>query len=110
MSQTVSLSALPKGTAVLRFVRSLAVCGGDISAAAEYAGQYRNTPEVELTLRAAVAAGSTTNSSAIAQYGIGAEVIELERGASILGRLSGQMTKAPFRVSIPIEQTGAVSA
>src|SRR5262249_2273375 len=103
MQQRESISALPKGTALSRFIRSLVVGKGTSSNALHFAeGQsWRDTPEVELTLRAIVEA--MDSASGLSRYGIATEYIALERGASIVGQLMPRMRRCPFTLAVPRE-------
>jgi HK97 family phage prohead protease len=57
-------SNLPPATAFIRYVQALAVSKGSTLQAVEYAKRWHDsTPEVELALKAAVAAGTTTDAT-----------------------------------------------
>lgn len=100
---------LPKGTAFVRYAMALASSKGNLMQAVETAKQWApSTPEVERVLRAAVAAGSTTDptwASPLVEYrNMTEEFIELLRPATILGRIAG-IRRVPFNIRIP-RQTG----
>jgi HK97 family phage major capsid protein/HK97 family phage prohead protease len=101
---------LPQGTAFTRFAQALARGKGDLNSAAVYAKQWSDTPDVEIVLKAAVAAGTTTDATwakPLVEYQfMASEFIELLRGASIVGRLAG-LHRVPFNVKIPRQTAGA---
>jgi HK97 family phage prohead protease len=106
-------SNLPKGTAFTRYAISLMRSQGNLMQAVEISKQWHDTtPEVETVLRAAVAAGTTTDSTwagPLVQYtNMASEFIELLRPQTILGRLNG-VRRVPFNVRIP-SQTGGSTA
>src|SRR6185436_17832230 len=87
----------------------LAVSKGDTFSAMERAKSYKDAPEVELMVKAAVAAGTTTDSTwagplAVAQPLVD-EFLELLRPRTLLGRIPG-MRQVPFNVSVPSQTTG----
>jgi HK97 family phage major capsid protein len=102
-----------KAQAFTRFVMAMAVGKGNLYQSLEIAKRWDNeTPEVGAVLRAAVAAGTTTDPTWAAplvnyQLMIG-EFIELLRPETILGRLTGYRS-IPFNVKIP-RQTGGATA
>ena len=108
-------SNLPKGTTFARCVMALANAGIGGSAgkreAAELAKQHwPDHPEVELILRAAVAAGNTTNSTWAAPLipaaqNMQGELLELLRPATLLGRIPG-LRRVPFNISVPAQTGG----
>lgn len=118
---------VPKGTAFTRYAMALMNSKGDIGRAAQLAKQEAawnaTTPEVatildaqyrgadlERIMRAAVAAGTTTDpawAGPLVQYNIMAsEFVELLRPATILGRIPG-LTRVPFNVKIPRQTAGS---
>lgn len=103
---------LPKGAAFTRYAMSLAAAKGNVMAAAEIAKSNwsRDTPEVETVLRAAVAAGTTTDTTwaaPLAQYTqMAGEFIELLRPETFLGRMTG-FRNVPFLVRMPRQTSGA---
>lgn len=115
-----------KGQGFVRMVLAVARTKGNIHAAAEFATRWRDqTPGVEIVLRAmaqtgelpgevlraAVAAGTTTNATwagpLVYAQNLSAEFIEVLRPATVVGRLP--LRPVPFNVSIP-RQTSAASA
>ena len=103
---------LPKGTAFTRYAMALASSKGNLMQAAEQAKQWEgSTPEVTRVLKAAVAAGSTTDATWAAPLvdytTMASEFIELLRPQTILGRMAG-VRSVPFLVRVP-RQTGGVS-
>jgi len=102
-------SKLPAGTAFTRYVQALAVSKGSTVHAAEMSKRWDDTtPEVGMVLRAAVAAGTTTDAtwaSALVPYQqMTNEFIELLRPATIIGRIPG-LRRVPFNIKMP-KQTG----
>lgn len=104
---------VPPATAFIRSVQAVTACKGNYMAAAEYAHRWQDsTPEVELYLKAAVAAGTTTDATwagPLAPYKpMQDEFIEYLRPATILGRIAN-LRRVPFLVSVP-SQTGGAAA
>lgn len=100
---------VPKGTAFTRYAIALARSQGNLMQAAEIAkGWHDSTPEVEIVLRAAVAAGTTTDpawAAPLVDYqNMAGEFIELLRPATIIGRIQG-FRRVPFNVSMPAQTT-----
>jgi HK97 family phage major capsid protein/HK97 family phage prohead protease len=101
---------LPKATHFTRFAMCLASSRGDYQRAMLRAESYRDTtPEVELMVKAAVAAGTTTDATwagplAIVQPLV-SEFLELLRPRTLLGRVPG-MRQVPFNVSVPSQTAG----
>ena len=107
------VSALPIGTAVSRFITAKAIGGGDYWTELQTAEQWRDCPQVKATLelhtKAAVPAGSTTDSTwagPLSAYGVAQEAITIMRGMSILGALESKMQSVPLHVKLARE-TGA---
>lgn len=103
-------SNLPPGTGFTRIAMALATKRGNWSEAAEYAKRWDDTtPEVALYLKAAVAAGNTTDTvwaGPLAQYqNIASEFLELLRPATILGKIPG-LRRVPFLASVPTQTAG----
>lgn len=104
------------GTAFTRYAMALAKSKGNLMQAAEIAKAQApwkdQTPEVELVLRAAVAAGTTTDSTwaaPLAEYqNMASEFIELLRPSTIVGRIQN-FRRVPFNIRMP-KQTAGVSA
>lgn len=105
---------LPKGTAFTRYAMALARSRGNVMAAAEIAKQAwgKTTPEVETVLRAAVAAGTTTDANwaaPLAPYqDMQSEFIELLRPMTVLGQITG-LRNIPFNVNMPRQTSGATA-
>jgi HK97 family phage major capsid protein len=103
---------LPKGTAFTRYAMALAAGKGNTMASAEIAKNLwsKTTPEVESVIRAAVAAGTTTDTTwaqPLAQYNdMASEFIELVRPETFMGRMSG-FRNVPFMVRMPRQTSGA---
>ncbi|VWD62949.1 phage-like protein [Burkholderia lata] len=110
-SPVIVKSNVTKGTAFTRYAIALARSKGNLMQAAEIAKQWKDsTPEVEIVLKAAVAAGTTTDpawAGPLVQYqDMAAEFIELLRPATIVGRIEG-LRRVPFNVRIPGQATGS---
>lgn len=106
--------SLPKGTGFTRYAMALAASKGNVMGAVEIAKQRwsKSTPEVEMVLRAAVAAGTTTDTNwakPLAPYqDMQTEFIELLRPMTMLGQLTGFRT-IPFNVRMPRQTSGATA-
>jgi len=100
---------VPIGMPFVRQAMALLVCHGNKHEAAEYAKRWDDsTPEVALSLKAAIAAGTTTDSTWAAplvnQVMIN-DFLELLRPATILGKIPG-LRNVPFNVKIPMQTAG----
>lgn len=100
---------LPKGIAFTRYATALALGKGNIMLAHTLAeNRYKDTPEVIQVLKAAVAAGTTSNSTwaaPLVQYqDMAREFIEYLRPMTILGRL--QLRNVPFNIRVPRQTSG----
>lgn len=100
-----------KGTAFTRFAIALMRAKGNTMQAAEIAKEWKDsTPEVELVLKAAVAAGTTTDPTwagpLVPYQNMASEFIELLRPATIVGRIQN-FRRVPFNVNIPGQTTGS---
>ena len=108
--QSITVAPAPaiKGAAFVRYVCAKALFGSNYSDAATYAARWNDsTPEVALVLKAAVAAGTATDStwaSPLVQPITGG-FLELLRAATIVDRIPG-LQKAPFNAKIA-QQTSA---
>lgn len=103
---------MPKGAAFTRYAMALARSKGNLMQAAEIAKGWRDTtPEVETVLKAAVSAGTTTDTAwakPLVEYqNMSSEFAELLRPATIIGRIQG-LRSVPFEIKIP-RQTGGSS-
>lgn len=110
--EQVKSPELPKGHAMARQVICL-INGREhnINPAELARKYYPDTPQVEMAIKATIAAGDTTTSgfaSQLVQTGINpsGEFIELLRPATLIGRIPG-LNNVPANVSIPIETGGA---
>lgn len=104
-------SNTPKGTAFSRWVMAIVNSRGDLDRAADAARKHwPDMPEIELTLRAAVEAGSSTGATWAAPLIPAAqrmqeEFIELLRPALIIGRIPG-LRRVPPNISVPAQTGG----
>jgi HK97 family phage major capsid protein/HK97 family phage prohead protease len=106
-------SNLPKGTAFTRYAMALARSKGNLMQAVEVSKAWADsTPEVETVLKAAVSAGTTTDSdwaAPLVEYqNMASEFAELLRPQTIVGRIQG-LRRVPFNIKVP-RQTGGSSA
>jgi len=105
-------STVPPATGFIRYVRAIAIARGNLMQAAEIAKQWRDsTPEVELAIKAAVAAGTTTDATWAGPLApltpLASEFMALLRPATVIGKI-GTLRQVPFNVSVP-QQTGGGS-
>ena len=102
-----------KGTAFTRYVIAQCRAKGNLMQAAEIAKQWTDTPEVEQVLKAAVAAGTTTDATWAAPLvpyaNMTNEFISLLRPATLLGRMTG-LRNVPFNIRIPGQTQGSTVA
>jgi len=101
---------VPMGTAFVRAACAQLVCKGNVRDAAAYAEERwkDSTPEVALYLKAAIAAGTTTDAtwaSPLVNQNISGEFIELLRPATILGKIPNLRT-VPFNTKVPSQTAG----
>ena len=103
---------LPKGTAFTRYAMALARSKGNLMQAAEVSKAWGDTPEVETVLRAAVAAGTTTDADwakPLVEYqNMASEFIDLLRPQTIIGRIPG-LRRVPFNIKIPRQTAGSAA-
>jgi HK97 family phage major capsid protein/HK97 family phage prohead protease len=102
-------SNLAPGTAFIRYCQALAVGHGSRADAIAHAKQWHDsTPEVELVLKAAVAAGTTTDATWAGPLApitpLASDFLPLLRAQTILGKVDS-FFRVPFNVSVP-SQTG----
>ena len=102
-------SNLAPATAFIRYVQALAASRGSTLQAVECAKRWHDsTPEVELVLKAAVAAGTTTDATWAGPLApitpLTTDFLALLRPATILGKVD-TFFKVPFNVSVA-SQTG----
>lgn len=113
-SRIEAVRNLPKGAAFTRYAMSLAAAKGNPMIAAEIAktNWSKDTPEVEMVLRAAVAAGTTTDTvwaKPLVYYAnMVSEFVELLRPETFLGRMTG-FRNVPFNVRMPRQTAGATA-
>jgi len=102
---------LAKGTLFTRYAMALAASKGNLHQAAEIAQNFwgNSTPEVARVLKAAVAAGTTTDANwakPLAEYQqMASEMIELLGPETIVGRMQG-LRRVPMNVRIPRQTAG----
>lgn len=100
---------LPKGTAFTRYAMAIAASRGQRFEAIEIAKQWKDTPEVEMTLKAAVAVGDSVTSGWASQLvyaqDMATEFIELLRPMTIVGRMPS-LRRVPFNVRMPRATSG----
>ena len=101
---------LPKGTAFTRYAIALAQGKGNLNIAENVARQWDDTPEVLTVMKAAVAAGTTTDATwakPLVEYqAMASEFIELLRPMTIIGRIPG-LRRVPFNIKVPRQTAGA---
>jgi len=104
-------SALPQGTGWTRFVMAIAATKGNLAMAEQYAlSRWQDsTPEVALVLKAAVAAGTTTDATWAGPLApirpLANEFLALLRPATLLGKIPN-LRAVPFNVSVPVQTGG----
>jgi HK97 family phage major capsid protein/HK97 family phage prohead protease len=100
---------VPLGMPFVRQAMALLVCHGNKYEAAEYAKRWDDsTPEVALSLKAAIAPGTTTDATwaqPLVQQSMINDFIELLRPATILGKIPG-LRNVPFNTKIPMQTAG----
>jgi HK97 family phage major capsid protein len=78
-----------------------------------HAKEWSDTPEVELELKAAVAGGTTTDTTwagpLVVATNIASEFAEFLRPLTIIGRIPG-LTRVPFNISVPRATSGTTSS
>ncbi|WP_313818686.1 phage major capsid protein [Cupriavidus sp.] len=110
--QERGIGNLPKGTAFARYAMALAAGRGNLHASLEYARTAfgKTSPEVVSVIKAAVAAGTTTDptwAAPLVEYqNMQEEFIDLLRPATIVGRIDG-FRRVPFNVRIPRQTSGS---
>jgi HK97 family phage major capsid protein/HK97 family phage prohead protease len=100
------------GIKLARYVIAKLASRFDGITAADYAASRWNdsTPEVALALKAAVAAGTTTDATwakPLVNPAIVSDFLPLLRAATILGKIQG-LRKVPFNVNVPAQTAGGV--
>lgn len=103
---------LPKGTAFTRYAMALMVSKGNLLQAEQIAKNWRDTPDVETVIKAAVAAGTTTDvawAKPLVEYQtMASEFAELLRPATIIGRIPN-LRRVPFNVKVPRQTAGSTA-
>lgn len=104
-------SNLPPGMGLARYVKALAFAKGNNAEAQGYAKQWEDsTPEVLMALKAAVAAGTTTDSAwagpLVYNTHLASEFVEYLRPQLIIGKMSG-FRRVPFNVRFPTQTGGS---
>ncbi len=104
-------SNLPQGTAFTRYAIALARSKGNLMQALEISKAWHDsTPQVETSLKAAVASGDTTSANwavELADYTfMASEFIDLLRPATILGKILG-LRRVPFMIRMPATASGS---
>jgi len=101
-------SLLPPETAFVRYVKCLALGRGDSMRTIEVAKSFTDTPDVEWMVKAAVAAGTTTDAAwagpLVPVTPSTSAFLELLRANILIGRIPG-MTEVPANTSVN-SQTG----
>lgn len=106
---------VPKGSAFTRYVGLLALSKGNLMQAEVLANrpEFKDTPEVAHVMKAAVAAGTTSDTTwagPLVQYqDMVSEFIELLRPQTILGRMN-QVRRVPFNIRIPRQTAGSTGS
>src|SRR4030095_7906358 len=100
----------PKGSAFIRAACALLEAKGDTYRAQGIAERWKDsTPEVALYLKAAVAAGTTTDptwaGALVTVNNVKADFLELLRPATIIGKIPGLLA-VPFNSAIPVQTAG----
>lgn len=103
-------SNIPPGIGIARAAIALYNARGNRFAAADLAKQYYpDQPEVELFLKAPVAAMNTSTSGAASQLvtttNLGSEFLELLRPQTLYGRIP-RIRRVPFNISVPVQTGG----
>jgi HK97 family phage major capsid protein/HK97 family phage prohead protease len=97
------------GIKMARFVIAKLAARFDGCNAATYAEErWKDTPEIALALKAAVAAGNTTDATwakPLVNPAITDDFLPLLRAATIIGKIAG-LRKVPFNVNVPAQTGG----
>jgi len=100
---------VPLGMPFVRRAIALLACQGNKHEAAEYAKRWDDsTPEVALSLKAAMAPGTTTDptwAAPLVNQTMVNDFIELLRPATIIGKIPG-LRNVPFNCKIPMQTAG----
>jgi HK97 family phage major capsid protein/HK97 family phage prohead protease len=102
-------SNLPKGTHFTRLAMAIAASKGSNADALLYVKQFKDTPEVELALKAAIAAGNTSDANWAAPLvnytDMASEFIDLLRPLTIVGRMTN-LRRVPFNIRMAKTASG----
>ena len=106
-------SNLPKGAGFTRYVQALVACKGDISQAERFSQRWTDTPEVNTVLKAAVAAGTTSDATwagnLVPEYtSMSNEFVELLRPLTVFDKMTGAR-RVPFRTKVPTQTSGSTA-
>ncbi|GAB3282569.1 phage major capsid protein [Larkinella harenae] len=115
-AQVTLKSKLEPGVAMARVVKSIGIAKGNLMAAAEIAAaNYKEDNRIQNVLKAAVAAGSTTNATwagnlVSEEGGVYADFVEFLRPQTILGKFGAgsipPLRRVPFRVPLLGQTSG----
>lgn len=105
---------LPKGIGLARYAKAIAWGRMNMTSPIEYAKQWDDsTPEVSATLKTAVGAGTTTDSTwaspLVYANNLVSEFVDYLRPMTILGKLDG-VRRVPFNIRYPIQNGGSTVA
>lgn len=107
-------SVVPKGWGFARYVGALAACRGNKMEAYEFAKArwHDVNPQVELALKAAVAAGTTAHAtwaSPLVEFTtLADEFIDILRPATVIGRIQNpSLRRVPFNIRFASKTTGS---
>lgn len=106
-------SNLPKGAGFTRMVQALAATKGNLGEARHFAEtNFNDSPEVATVLRAAVAAGTTSDpawgGNLVEYKTMAGEFIELIRAQTVVDKLTW-VRRVPFRVKVPTQTAGSTA-
>lgn len=105
---------LEPGIMFARYAQALAVGRGNLHQSLEYAkGRFGDNPEIVNTLKAAVAAGTTTDTtwaSPLVDYqNFAGDFVEFLRPQTIIGRAEQYLRRVPFNVRIAGQTSGGTA-
>lgn len=102
-------SMLPKGVPFTRFALVQAKAKGNLMQAEVLSRQFKDTPEVNLACKAAVAAGTTTDSTwaspLVELQEMQSEFVDFLRPQTFLGRIPG-IRRVPFNIKFSRQTAG----
>ena len=106
-------SNLPKGARFTRMVQALAAAKGDLNSAQRWAeNHFKDTPEVATVLKAAVAAGTTSDAewagNLVEYRDMSGEFVELLRDQTVFDKLTG-VRRVPARIRVPTQTAGSTA-